>query len=1269
MNRGYNFIEYPIDQINAFRSSGFRASPIANPQRITKRGLFNTIKTAIGTNAAQSAFVSLTYVNRVNQRLQSITVNPNYLDNYEDFNERIDDIAAQGGQIGSGVIGDEDYDLLLDQFVVRYVKTDAFGRADDFLFNIEDVNGGEKDECVARCLEKMGYDLTDHKYYIIERDASGCRRTIEWQGETYIGKVVNKKGSKWYGRTFITSPLQDEKTGMLGCLDQYLVRADLIKTFHGVCEFLLENRAAVDIIANNISILPDSNWRERPTFWIQDPKQGTNGAMLNALEAKKAQKEGRSLTADEIKTSKCKKVKLTQLLDTDIREVKLNAAIPLGVKGITKLNETLTWEDDIKTHKLVYCQKTKHLDLIKDEREDRVETTPTPILDNIFISRDMRIFKRVRDLKAEKDERESFPDVPPEAFDEIWTYKCILTPKQIFKMQKETLFASPTVTTTYIYLDYETITAFKSHSVMRPYSLSVLLFTPKDRRAPDEDPRFRTSAGYGEYCTNNIRKMADELKTQGHHPNLKCFVGWDCTEQFVKKLLDIQRDGAEHIFQFVTFNGTNFDNIIFVKDLLELEARDAGSPDFHERLNVSDIFYNGNQLINFKLNGRHSTFDLAKYLNGSLKANCESFKIPEEYSKKGFDHDYVQKLFDDGELDAMLADPTCNFYKQLVEYNNYDVISLALIHISFKAALGEIECVEQYIDSLEHNFKTIGSLIWRIFTDHIKKVGVHLPYLDYELYTDIQRYKVAGRVELFNGPDKIEETVASLDACSEYPTQMAVAPNWFPVGINPVHHSSRDDIEKTEIAAGNYIRSSKWVDPPDENSTRDDDTRLAWYYCTFNQTGLRERLNIPNIYPEKIFGKDGVTIEKNNWASKNDLVDYFLPNVVIKRLLDKGVKVTINQEKKGIIFQAKEKNIKLFRPILDFMKGKNEQDVMKREKSPGYNCALREMYKLLMNSLSGKVIEKLHVEKTQEVDVYKYLCLEQDVAMNQLKSITAINIVGSRVFATTEAIEEKLIKSQRPIYIAALIYAYAHRDMSNQLYDRIGMKELIYTDTDAAKCRAPAFAEWRKWAEVTPVPHWPEVEAYDERYRWHMLYSPNSKVFGSYENELDTENDLSYWSAPKQYLVTKKDPRGYHPHMSFKGVKPQGLLLDVVGYAVLDGGVEQMAALPFVTNKEVKISGEEDKTETRYSIIDDTAAYYWAREHQHLSVGNNYTALFEQLHTHGEAHILCTSFSRNIKNTARKVGLEDTKKFNQNQNTISLSQMIKRVRKGPPLKK
>ena len=122
--------------------------------------------------------------------------------------------------------------------------------------------------------------------------------------------------------------------------------------------------------------------------------------------------------------------------------------------------------------------------------------------------------------------------------------------------------------------------------------------------------------------------------------NCKTFLGYDCSKQFIKWILKNQINTS---FTFIGFNNANFDNFILLNALLRLEDEDR------ETVRISNIFYNGSQLLNFTLNGRHNTFDIHKHLMGSLANNCKSFKI-NCCAKKSFDHHNAQMMHKNGEL-------------------------------------------------------------------------------------------------------------------------------------------------------------------------------------------------------------------------------------------------------------------------------------------------------------------------------------------------------------------------------------------------------------------------------------------------------------------------------------------------------------------------------------------------------------------------------------------------------------------------------------------
>ena len=498
--------------------------------------------------------------------------------------------------------------------------------------------------------------------------------------------------------------------------------------------------------------------------------------------------------------------------------------------------------------------------------------------------------------------------------------------------------------------------------------------------------------------------------------------------------------------------------------------------------------------------------------------------------------------------------------------------------------------------------KTIGSLIYKVFEESKEKKGYDLPKLNYKQYTDLQKFKIAGRVELFNGVQKVEVRLVSTDVCSLYPYVMSVCDVFYPCG---------KIIETDEF---------KGLDT------------LGFYYCDIDQSNLKEA-DLPNIYAKK-------AATENDWGTTEVLEDYLISNVTIGLLLKFGCKVVI---KNGFYFTDKKKSCDMFDFLLDSMAEKNRQDSLK--KKPEYNPALRETLKLLMNSLSGKVIEGLHTEKTKDIaSAADYINLEK-----KSKSINFINTIGNKIFVTYEVDEESMLNKQRPIYLGVYIYDYAKRYMYENSYSKVGLRELLYTDTDASKFRHSKFLEWKKDIDEKNliVPHWPEVEAYDERYKTHKIYQSDSKVFGSFEDELEDavgNNYVFYCVEKKSWCYCVDDKAKFR----FKGLNGSAICVDLT---------EQ-----FIERFEINKQDGTKEIKHRLKPASKLEVYNYCENNKDKSVENSGAAkFFEKLYTERSAYVLCNSFRKIVKNSKRGVDLGDHDRCNQLMNMIQVNHTLKKI--------
>jgi hypothetical protein len=230
--------------------------------------------------------------------------------------------------------------------------------------------------------------------------------------------------------------------------------------------------------------------------------------------------------------------------------------------------------------------------------------------------------------------------------------------------------------------------------------------------------------------------------------------------------------------------------------------------------------------------------------------------------------------------------------------------------------------------------------------------------------------------------------------------------------------------------------------------------------------------------------------------------------------------------------------------------------------------------------------------------------------------------------------------------------------MFENSYSKIGKSGLLYTDTDASKFRYSDFIKWKDWIDTNNiiVPHWEEVEEKDPRYKTHKIYDANSKVFGSFEDELEKcigEEYVFYCLEKKSWLYGYKKDNKIESKYRFKGLNGSAQLLS------LDE--------PFIENRIVKhqaTSEREYYEEIKYSIRPESEIevykYYEAHKQNNIENGNE-IKFFEKVYSTGIAYILNSSFRKIVKNSARNVELEDKDKFNNLMNKIQVQYNMKKI--------
>ena len=781
-----------------------------------------------------------------------------------------------------------------------------------------------------------------------------------------------------------------------------------------------------------------------------------------------------------------------------------------------------------------------------------------------------------------------------------------------------------------IFFDYETIVETDELSMMKPYSCAYWKASIDDLAKIDKYEKSNT----------DIKDLIKE--------NSDCFIGWDCSKKFVDYLMQLP---TTHKYILVGFNNSNFDNLL----LADYLYRTQNTLDNDWGYRIDRPFYNGTSLMNFYINNTISTWDLAKHITGtSLKKCCKNFNV-ETLAKKELDikvegyehlqsHNAVQKLYEIGiqhrDKDYLIRKlKSIEYWGALTEYNIFDVVSLGICVFRYRDALSKIDCLKNYSKEIWNNL-TIGGIIWDLFKTTSDMSGYTWDKLSKEEYEYTLRDSVAGRVEMFNGTQRIKNKMCSIDVCSLYPFVCSVYNKaYFPIGKK--HNVDYNSIGG--LTNRTYEESEIW-------------DKIGFYICDIDQRNLEEKGKV-SIYPLKLRNNTGFCL-KNMWDLKDCGVmnKICLSSVVIKQMIENGCEVKIYE---GYYFEEKIEGYKLFPFVLEFMKGKNEQDIWKKKKDSRYNASLRTAFKLFPNALTGKVIERLHLDSIKTAsDTAEFWKIK-----DKNESASVINVIGDTIFVSLKKSVESELHKQRPVFFGRLIYDYAKLYMWENAY-RVGKSKCIYTDTDSLKLEDLHYAEWKKWASKQLVPCWEEVKKYDERYETHPMYVKDTKVFGSFEDEFDlddykiNEDDVEEYEfilvQKKAYLYNLKIKGKWineKDWIKFKGLTPSSIFID-------ENNLPDFVELKETSHMDGRLTKKyvvEENTPT--NIITD-----FVNSNTNNAIVNQSIPFFRKCYTDKKALVLCSSFRKIVKSSLFTEDLLETNRFEENNNKIELVYTLKNIR-------
>ena len=586
-------------------------------------------------------------------------------------------------------------------------------------------------------------------------------------------------------------------------------------------------------------------------------------------------------------------------------------------------------------------------------------------------------------------------------------------------------------------------------------------------------------ANYYLHCKDENEEIIEGL-------NAKFETGKDVIKHFVDFLLK-----SKERYLIISYNGSRFDCYPLIKELVKRNVK----------FKPNQLLIANNKLLHMEFNG-HKIFDLCLFVKSKLKNACIQFKTNNK-KQKGFDHLLVQKIYDETEkietdsffkwlklnnkysenyeeyfnsIKENIGDEKYSIFKtftkeKLKEYNEKDVLALKDLFFTFKNnfqkdtegifnKVGGYDITEYY--TLAHMANTI--FMDSIANPNIKKQDPQPIYLPSQLINKINRGSLyGGRSQCYKRKKYVNCDLVYIDATSLYPYVCLFY--LYPTECNPVF-------------------TDKYIEPIYDKEGREIQN-TGFYYCRFSQKDLlykiipyrddnikyKERVKqvkklIEDYFNKTISEKDlnilnDILNENNfdcfqniqslNWTYDGYITTY-LNTVDITQLKNNNVSVEILPlpdipQYVGYYFPCENKPI--FHDFINLFKDKKiNQDNWKNKNHQLhhlYNPALRNIYKLILNALTGRLGMNNYNDTWILTDNVK-----------DIENFTKTNSYVERhlIYGNTFLILGEKYKDNetfKPSHLLSLIYSYSRKHMYNKIYKVIIEQKgkIIYTDTDS----------------------------------------------------------------------------------------------------------------------------------------------------------------------------------------------------------------------------
>jgi len=725
-----------------------------------------------------------------------------------------------------------------------------------------------------------------------------------------------------------------------------------------------------------------------------------------------------------------------------------------------------------------------------------------------------------------------------------------------------------------MFLDFEARTVADEYGIRQVlYSMSILITKPDELNALDADDKSGDVAKWHArtqfFLDESI--VPEEFKNNPSNGILVCDIGLLLSSMFKSAALNRIR------YKIITFNGTNYDHLILNEILTDIDEE-----------SVDNVFWTGSKLNNMKIYVTHDCFDMCRHLTGGLADLCSAFKV-KSLGKSSFDHKKANIASAEGKLFDYLVE---NGLENIVNYNNLDVLCMPIILNRYNNELKRIiDSAPAILKNLSEEFKkdregliggigdeqisykrlrlddvwhypTIAGMIIKLLKQYWRNCGFIIENYNGKTIKSASLFKGKTRKNIPKddrlSPEEDFSMVyepARVAAIGGHVAQDYVVKNAIRTCIAMIYHGLRCSADAASLYPAAaltfpayYPIGNRFISKYDPSSDK-----IGFFRCKITQiTETNQTIYIPlkvNHLTAHLYQDGKERLEKgNDWNYTGTIMDMSIDSDQIAFLRSKGC-IVEPLDVDGFYFTAKIKNLYLFGFLLAVAAVKGEQDdcvavadSIKKGETPTpdqqkqidkINPVLRNTCKLLLNSGLGKLLQRVHVDKTKWVTFAEYTQLIADGRDPTM--LTSFRGNGL-VLVKYKIKQEENMSASMPMHLGLKVYAISKQLMHECIWDKLTDADgnrinPDYVDTDSCHTSYDAFTRWKKDINENNIriPHWPQLEAILPAYKTQKLYDEDSKQIGGFDDEMkpnenkgEMRNDCEIILGNKMYLAFNK---------------------------------------------------------------------------------------------------------------------------------------------------